>query len=78
MASSRTARKATNLTLSNDLLDEARSLEINLSRAAETGLKLAISEAKSELWKRENSEALESSNKWVEANGLPLDKYRQF
>ena len=72
------SRRATNLSLNNDLLDEAKSLQINLSRAAENGLKIAISEAKSELWKRENREALESSNSWVEANGLPLDKYRQF
>lgn len=31
-----------------------------------------------ELWRRENSGAIASSNAWVEQNGLPLSKYRMF
>ncbi|SUC82672.1 Post-segregation antitoxin (ccd killing mechanism protein) encoded by the F plasmid [Pannonibacter phragmitetus] len=33
---------------------------------------------RAEIWLRENAAALESSNAWVEENGLPLDQYRQF
>lgn len=33
---------------------------------------------RAEDWLRENAAALESSNAWVEENGLPLDQYRQF
>jgi len=29
-------------------------------------------------WLEENAEAIKSINEWVEKNGLPLDKYRQF
>lgn len=32
----------------------------------------------STVWKQENSEAIKSSNDWVEKNGLALDQYRQF
>lgn len=50
----------------------------NVSSTAEAkrlGINLAAREA---IWLRENRAALESSNVWVEANGLPLAKYRQF
>ena len=29
-------------------------------------------------WQEENAEAIKSINEWVEKNGLPLAKYRQF
>ena len=29
-------------------------------------------------WLQENAEAIESINRWVEKNGLPLGKYRTF
>ena len=78
MPQASTTKKPTNLTLNTDLLAEARALEINLSQAAETGLRQAVAKARAELWKSENAGALESSNAWVEKNGLILSKYRQF
>ena len=71
-------KKPTNLSLDRNLLNEARELGVNLSKAAESGLKKAIASAKAEQWQLENAKAIESSNKWVEQNGLPLEKYRQF
>ena len=71
-------RKPTNLSIDSNLLEEARAMDVNLSRAAEEGVKAAIAEAKKELWVKNNAEALESSNAYVEKHGLPLDKYRQF
>lgn len=72
------ARKPTNLSLDRDLLDAARALDINVSRAAEAGILAAVRMARAETWKRENAQAIASSNSWVEANGLPLDRYRLF
>ncbi len=71
-------KKPTNLSLDQALLQEARSFEVNLSQAAELGLKQAIAAAKSAHWKAENAQALQSSNTWVEQNGLPLERYRSF
>ena len=71
-------RKATNLSLDTELLHEARALGVNVSRAAEEGLRAAVSSARAKAWLTENAEALESSNTWVEANGLPLAAFRQF
>lgn len=78
MQSQTTPRKPTNLTLDPSLLTEARSFGVNLSQAAEAGLRRAVAEAKAQAWRRENAAALASSNTWVETNGLPLEKYRQF
>ena len=71
-------KKPTNLSLDASLLIEARNLDVNLSQAAEEGLRQAIAQANSEAWKRENASALESANQWVEEQDLPLKKYRQF
>ena len=71
-------RKATNLSLDPELLLEAKGLGINVSRAAEAGLRQAVSDARAAEWRRENAEAIASANAWVDANGLPLERYRQF
>ncbi|MBE0691787.1 MAG: type II toxin-antitoxin system CcdA family antitoxin [Aquamicrobium sp.] len=71
-------RKAANLSIDADLLSEAKALSVNISRAAEAGIAEAVRKEKERLWRQENREALESWNAWVEENGLPLAKYRQF
>lgn len=77
-AKSNVQRKPTNLSLDADLILEAKEFDINISRVAEEGIAKAVSAEKSRRWKEENREALESWNKYVEENGLPLAKYRQF
>lgn len=71
-------KKPTNLSLDQSLLQEARSFGVNLSQAAEAGVRQAVTTAKTIHWKAENAKALQSSNDWVQKNGLPLDQYRQF
>ena len=71
-------RKPANLSLDTQLLAEARGLGINLSRAAEAGLRDAVREARAEQWKRENAQALEASNAGVQEHDLPLARYRPF
>lgn len=72
------ARKPTNLTLDSDLLSDAKALNVNLSRAAEEGIRTAVTKAREEQWRAENAAALESSNTFVDKHGLPLDRFRQF
>ena len=72
------SRKPTNLSIDSELLNEAKALNINLSRAAEDGVKAAVRAAQEQRWKEANAEAIESSNTYVEKHGLPLDKYRPF
>jgi len=74
----RPARKPTNLSLDSELLKEAKALGINVSRSAEAGIAEAVKRHKQERWLEENASALASSNAYVEANGLPLARHRQF
>lgn len=71
-------KRATNVSLPEDLLSEAKALQINISQAAEAGVAQAIARARSELWLSESQEAIKSSNAFVEKQGLPLAKYRMF
>ena len=71
-------RRATNLSLDARLLDEARTLGVNLSRACELGLAKRVAEARAERWRAENAEALADSNAFVEREGLPLGTLRLF
>lgn len=77
-ARSAAAKRAANLTIDADLLAEARQFDINISRAAEAGIAKAVADAKTARWKKDNSEALQSSNAFVDAHGLPLAQFRQF
>lgn len=72
------ARRSTSMTLDAALLDEARALGINISRAAEAGLATAVKQARREAWQRENAEAIQSYNDYIEKNGLPLAEFRMF
>ncbi len=74
----RASKRATNVSLTVDLLSEAKALHINISHAAEAGLAHAIAHRKTELWLEEHAEAIDSSNAFVEEHGLPLAKYRMF
>ena len=71
-------RKPTNLSLDPELLAEAKALNINLSRAAEDGVRRAVAEELGQRWKAENADALDSSNDYAAQSGLPLDGARQF
>lgn len=71
-------RKATNVTIEAALLQHAKTLRVNLSRAAEDGLSRAVATRQSEIWVEENRAALDSSNTYVDANGLPLARFRNF
>ena len=72
------ARKPLNVSLEASLVSEAKELGVNLSRAAETGIRKAVKSAKEEQWKRENAAAIDAFNLWMETNELPLREYRDF
>ncbi len=71
-------RRATSMTLDAALLDEARALGVNVSRAAEEGILLQVRSARARRWKEENAEAIADYNKWIEENGVPLSQFRKF
>lgn len=73
-----TRKRPTNVSLDPQLLAEARALNINVSQAAEKGITLQIAEERAKKWRAENKTAIDAWNEYVESNGLPLARYRQF
>ena len=78
MKTSPELKKATNVTVTECLIEEARRLKINLSQAAEAGIARAVAEERARLWQQENHGTLDQWNDWAEKHGLPLERYRMF
>jgi antitoxin CcdA len=76
IASSR--KRATNVSLREGLLEEAKALGVNVSSACETGLEAQVREARAARWLSDNRAALEAWNDHVDKQGLPLRRHRQF
>ncbi len=71
-------RRATNVTLPEALLRDAREMGINLSQACERGLAAEVVDARRRQWLKENRDAMDAWNRYVAKHGLPLDNFRQF
>jgi antitoxin CcdA len=69
---------ATNVSIDPEVLGDTRALDINVSRAAKTGIVEAACAENIRGWLEANRDAIESSNAYVEAHGLPLARYRLF
>lgn len=72
------SRRSTSITLDSQLLDEARLLGVNVSRAAEEGVARAIQAERARRWREENASAIEGYNRFIEAHGVPLSEFRKF
>jgi antitoxin CcdA len=75
---SKVNRRPANLSLDEGIVSDARSLNINLSRAAEDGIAIAVKAERERLWRLENADAIAGMNDYIDKKGLPLDKHRQF
>jgi len=73
-----TPKKATNITLSADVLSEAKALGINISQACDQFLRDLVRRERERRWLEENAEFIAAYNRTVEAEGLPLDAWRSF
>ncbi len=71
-------RRPTNVSLPDQLIQDAKRLGINISQACEGGLASEVKRINQERWIEENWDTIQSSNAYVEKHGLPLARYRQF
>ncbi|WP_227747301.1 type II toxin-antitoxin system CcdA family antitoxin [Paraburkholderia franconis] len=77
-APSKVTRKATNVSLPTDLLERARELNVNVSRASERGLREEVQAAEARAWAEKNANFIAEMNARIERDGLPLEEYRMF
>lgn len=71
-------KKATNMSLSAELVEAAKRLGINVSEACQVGSAAEVKRGREAAWQQENRAAIESWNEYTRKHGLPLAKYRQF
>ncbi|MEG3143816.1 type II toxin-antitoxin system CcdA family antitoxin [Sphingomonas sp. RT2P30] len=71
-------RRAINLSIDSTLIDEAKALDINVSRVCEEALRERIRAEKGARWLEENQAAIEDWNAYIAEHGLPLERYRLF
>jgi len=74
----RPAKRATNLSLSADVLDAAKSLQINVSQICDNHLREVVRREQERQWRAEHADFVAAYNATVEAEGLPLDEWRTF
>jgi antitoxin CcdA len=72
------AKKAVNVSVRSDLLDQARAEDINLSATLEAALADQLRIRRRDRWRTENEAAIEAYNRDVDENGAFGDHARSF
>ena len=78
LRSTPSSKRATNLSLSSDVLDMARELGLNLSQTVDALLAEEVKRRYWAKWNEDNKDAIAAYNTRVEREGLPLARYRSF
>jgi antitoxin CcdA len=63
-------KRALNISIRADLVDEARASGLNLSRFVEEKLEEALRAERGRRWREENREAIEFHNRRIERDGM--------
>ena len=71
-------KRATNLSLSSDVLEAAKHLEINISQVCDNHLREVVRQEQERKWRRDHADFIAAYNATIEAEGLPLDEWRSF
>jgi antitoxin CcdA len=78
IANTLSSRKSVNLTISHELLQQAKALNINLSQTLERHLSEVVQQIKRKQWLAENQAALDEYNRRIETRGVFSDGLRRF
>ena len=78
MRTTSNVKKSVNVSLSPEILEEARKLKINISAVLTEALLEKLREHKREEWLRDNKKSIDTINQWVEENGSFSDYQRPF
>jgi antitoxin CcdA len=70
MKNAHSRRRATNLTLDEEVVNEARELKLNVSRIVEERLREVVAQERARNWVAENRAAFEAFSRFVEKHGI--------
>lgn len=71
-------KKAANLSVRADLLDQAKAYKINLSQTLEAALAAEVKKRREAEWLEQNREAIAAYNREIAEHGLFSDGFRDF
>lgn len=71
-------KRAVNLSLSSDVLDGAKELDINISQVCDNFLREVVRREQERKWREDHADFIEAYNTIIETEGLPLDKWKSF
>ena len=71
-------KRATNVSINQGLLEDAKALDINLSATLERALEAEVRARRRERWLEENREAIAAYNARIERDGMLSDHVRAF
>lgn len=71
-------KRAINLSLSSDVLDAAKQLDINISQICDNYLREVVRREQERKWREDHADFIAAYNATIEAEGLPLDEWRSF
>ena len=71
-------KRATNLSLSADVLEAAKAMDINISQICDAYLREVVRREQERRWRQEHAEFVNAYNATIEAEGLPLEEWRSF
>ena len=71
-------KKATNITLSVDVLTEARTLGLNISQVCDQFLRERVRHERELRWQQEHADFIVAYNQLLEQEDLPLQGWRSF
>jgi antitoxin CcdA len=71
-------RRAANLSLSADVVEAAKMLDINISQTCDAHLRKVVKEEQERRWREEYADFIAACNEEIATEGLPLEAWRTF
>ena len=71
-------KRATNLSLSADVLDAAKALDLNISQVCDSHLRQLVAKEQERLWRTDHADFIAAYKATIETEGLPLEQWRTF
>jgi antitoxin CcdA len=71
-------KRATNLSLSSDVLDAAKLLKINISQVCDSYLREVVRNEQERKWREDYADFIAAYNATIEVEGLPMDEWKSF
>lgn len=71
-------KRVVNPSLSIDVLDAARQLDISISQVCDSHLREVVRREQERKWSEDHADFVAAYNATIESEGLPLDEWKNF